>query len=56
MEVTMTPWWLLSFHHGITPRSASTGSLTVSIYTGRRSLGEVLVERVLRYVRTEFWW
>jgi multidrug resistance efflux pump len=26
------------------------------IYTGRRSLGEVLVERVLRYVRTEFWW
>jgi multidrug efflux pump subunit AcrA (membrane-fusion protein) len=26
------------------------------IYTGRRSLGEVLVDRTLRYVRTEFWW
>jgi multidrug resistance efflux pump len=26
------------------------------IYTGRRSLGEVLADRTLRYVRTEFWW
>jgi multidrug efflux pump subunit AcrA (membrane-fusion protein) len=26
------------------------------IYTGRRSLGEVLLDRALRYVRTEFWW
>jgi hypothetical protein len=26
------------------------------IYTGRRSLGEVLFDRVLGYVRTEFWW
>jgi putative peptide zinc metalloprotease protein len=26
------------------------------IYTGRRSLGEILLDRALRYVRTEFWW
>jgi len=26
------------------------------ICTGRRSLGEVLGELVLRYVRPEFWW
>jgi multidrug efflux pump subunit AcrA (membrane-fusion protein) len=26
------------------------------VYTGRRSLGEVLADRALRYVRTEFWW
>jgi multidrug efflux pump subunit AcrA (membrane-fusion protein) len=26
------------------------------IYTGRRSLAEVLLHRVQRYVRTEFWW
>jgi multidrug efflux pump subunit AcrA (membrane-fusion protein) len=26
------------------------------IYTGRRSLGEILIDRALRYVRTEFWW
>jgi multidrug resistance efflux pump len=26
------------------------------IYTGRRSLGMVLIDRVRRYVRTEFWW
>jgi multidrug resistance efflux pump len=26
------------------------------VYTGRRSLGEVLLDRALRYVRTEFWW
>ncbi len=25
-------------------------------YTGRRSLGLVLLDRVQRYVRTEFWW
>jgi len=26
------------------------------IYTGRRSIAEVLIHRVRRYVRTEFWW
>ena len=26
------------------------------IYTGRCSLGECTVNRILRYVRTEFWW
>ncbi|MCH7495221.1 MAG: efflux RND transporter periplasmic adaptor subunit [Candidatus Marinimicrobia bacterium] len=26
------------------------------IYTGRCSLGEFTVNRILRYVRTEFWW
>jgi multidrug efflux pump subunit AcrA (membrane-fusion protein) len=26
------------------------------VYTGRRSLGEVLGDRALRYLRTEFWW
>jgi multidrug efflux pump subunit AcrA (membrane-fusion protein) len=35
-------------------RSEMTGY--ARIYTGRRSLGEVLGERVLRCVRTEFWW
>jgi multidrug efflux pump subunit AcrA (membrane-fusion protein) len=26
------------------------------IYTGQRSIGQILVDRMLRYVRTEFWW
>jgi hypothetical protein len=26
------------------------------IYTGRHSLGGIAVERVMRLVRTEFWW
>jgi multidrug efflux pump subunit AcrA (membrane-fusion protein) len=26
------------------------------IYTGRRSVGRILVERTLRFIRTEFWW
>jgi len=26
------------------------------IYTGQRSLGRVVIDRVRRYVRTEFWW
>jgi hypothetical protein len=26
------------------------------IYTGRRSLGGILVNRVMRLFRTEFWW
>ena len=26
------------------------------IYCGRRPIGEMLTERVLRFLRTEFWW
>jgi multidrug efflux pump subunit AcrA (membrane-fusion protein) len=26
------------------------------IYTGSRPIGEILLHRVLRFVRTEFWW
>jgi hypothetical protein len=26
------------------------------VFTGRRSLGSVLLDRALRWVRTEFWW
>jgi hypothetical protein len=26
------------------------------IYTGKRRIGAILLDRVLRYVRTEFWW
>jgi multidrug efflux pump subunit AcrA (membrane-fusion protein) len=26
------------------------------IHTGRRSVGQILLDRLLRYVRTEFWW
>ena len=26
------------------------------IYTGRHSIGTILMDRVRRYVRTEFWW
>jgi multidrug resistance efflux pump len=26
------------------------------IYTGRRAVGRILVERALRFIRTEFWW
>jgi hypothetical protein len=37
-----------------TLRSEMTGD--ARIYTGRRWLGELLGERVLRYVRREFWW
>jgi multidrug efflux pump subunit AcrA (membrane-fusion protein) len=26
------------------------------VYTGRRAIGAILLDRVLRFVRTEFWW
>jgi hypothetical protein len=26
------------------------------IYDGQRAIGEILADRVLRYLRTEFWW
>jgi hypothetical protein len=26
------------------------------IYTGPRSVGAIALDRVLRYIRTEFWW
>jgi multidrug efflux pump subunit AcrA (membrane-fusion protein) len=26
------------------------------VYTGRRSLGAIALDRALRYIRTEFWW
>ena len=26
------------------------------VYTGKRPLGEIALDRVLRFVRTEFWW
>lgn len=35
-------------------RSGMTGYARV--YTGRRSLGAILLDRGLRYLRTEFWW
>jgi putative peptide zinc metalloprotease protein len=35
-------------------RSEMTGY--ARIYTGRRAIGEVLLDRALRFLRTEFWW
>jgi hypothetical protein len=35
-------------------RSGMTGHARV--FTGQRSLGCFLLERALRFVRTEFWW
>jgi multidrug resistance efflux pump len=35
-------------------RSEMTGY--ARIYTGRRRVGEILIDRVLRFIRTEFWW
>ena len=26
------------------------------VYTGRRPIGDILTDRALRHVRTEFWW
>ena len=26
------------------------------IYTGRRPIGEILIDRAMRFLRTEFWW
>jgi hypothetical protein len=26
------------------------------VYTGRRPLGEILLDRAMRFLRTEFWW
>jgi len=35
-------------------RSGMTGHARV--FTGRRSIGGFLLDRALRFVRTEFWW
>jgi len=35
-------------------RPGMTGQARV--FTGRRSVGEVLLDRGLRLLRTEFWW
>jgi putative peptide zinc metalloprotease protein len=40
--------------HGAELRPGMTGYARIA--TGRRSLGAILLDRGLRYVRTEFWW
>ena len=40
--------------HGAELRPGMTGHARIA--TGRRSVGAILLDRGLRYVRTEFWW
>jgi multidrug efflux pump subunit AcrA (membrane-fusion protein) len=41
-------------NHSAELRPGMTGY--ARIYTGRRPIGEILLHRLLRFVRTEFWW
>jgi multidrug resistance efflux pump len=61
VQGTITIYCRLATSESIVPQAGESSlrpgmSGHARIYTGRRPVGSVFIDRVLRFVRTEFWW